>query len=118
MLKIIVSNVRTGHGHVHVAICPPAFFLKDNCPYKAIVPAKQGETEVDVAGIPAGTYSVQAYLDENDNDKLDRSLIGIPEEGVGFSGDPSYTFSPPTFQDTAFQFDGISGEITFHLRYY
>ncbi len=117
-LRIVVSNVRVGQGHVHMAICPQSLFLKDNCPYKATVPARQGETEVVIDGIPAGTYSAQAYLDENDNDRLDRTLLGIPEEGVGFSGDPSYTVSPPDFQETAFTFDGVSGSITFRLRYY
>ncbi len=117
-LKVVVSDVRASHGHLHVAICPQPLFLKDNCPYKAIVAVQQGVTEVVMTGIPAGTYSAQAFLDENDNDKLDRTLIGVPEEGVGFSRDPSYTFGPPDFNETDFQFDGVSGEITFRLRYY
>lgn len=117
-LQIVVSNVRAQRGHVHVAICPQAIFLKDECFYKAIVPAKQGETVAVVSGMPAGTYAAQVYFDENDNDELDRNFIGIPREGVGFSNDPSFAFHAPSFADSAFRFDGVSGSIRVRLRYY
>ena len=118
MLRVTVSGVRAARGHVHVAVCPQAVFLKDACVYKVIVPAKQGETVATLAGIPSGTYAAQVYFDENDNDELDRSFIGIPEEGVGFSNNPSFTFRAPSFADTAFTYDGVSGAISVRLRYY
>jgi uncharacterized protein (DUF2141 family) len=117
-LRIVVSQVRAAHGHVHVAVCPQEVFLKDACVYKAIVPAKQGQTIATIDGMPAGTYAAQVYFDENDNDELDRSFIGIPEEGVGFSNNPSFTFRAPSFADTAFRYDGVSGSISVRLRYY
>jgi uncharacterized protein (DUF2141 family) len=117
-LQVVVSNVRVSRGHVHIAVCPQALFLKDGCPFIVIVPAKQGETATTIEGIPAGTYAAQVFLDENDNDDLDRTFIGIPEEGVGFSRNPSFTFRAPSFADTAFRFDGVSGLIAVRLRYY
>jgi uncharacterized protein (DUF2141 family) len=117
-LRVIVPGVRATHGHVHVAVCPRAVFLKDACVYKAIVPATQGQTIATIDGMPAGTYAAQVYFDENDNDELDRSFIGIPEEGVGFSNNPSFTFRAPSFADTAFLYDGVSGSISVRLRYY
>jgi uncharacterized protein (DUF2141 family) len=117
-LRIVVTGVRVGRGHVHVAVCPQAVFLKDACVYKAIVPAKQGETIATIAGLPPGTYAAQVYFDENDNDELDRNFIGIPREGVGFSNNPSFTFHAPSFADTAFAYDGVSGAISVRLRYY
>jgi uncharacterized protein (DUF2141 family) len=118
MLQVNLSNVRSSRGHVHVAICPQTLFLKDECIYKAIVPAKQGQTVAVINGLAAGTYAAQVYFDENDNDELDRTWIGIPEEGVGFSNDPSFMFRAPTFPETAFRFDGMSGSIGVRLRYY
>ncbi|HEY4263768.1 MAG TPA: DUF2141 domain-containing protein [Micropepsaceae bacterium] len=118
MLRIAVSNVRVGRGHLHVAICPQALYLGDGCAYKIIVPARQGETVAMIGDVPAGTYAAQVYFDENDNDTLDRSLIGIPEEGVGFSNDPSFLFRAPSFAETAFRFDGMTGSINVRLRYY
>jgi uncharacterized protein (DUF2141 family) len=117
-LQIRVSNVRVARGHVHVAICPQSLFLKEECVYKAIVPAKEGETIAVIDGLPAGIYAAQVYFDENGNDELDRNFIGIPREGVGFSNDPSFTFRAPSFAETAFRFDGVSGSIRVRLRYY
>lgn len=117
-LRIVVTEVRVARGHVHVAVCPQAVFLKDACVYKAIVPAKQGETTAIIAGMPPGTYAAQVYFDENDNDELDRNFIGIPREGVGFSNNPSFTFRAPSFADTSFAYDGVSGAISVRLRYY
>ena len=117
-LQIRVLNVRVARGHVHVAICPQSLFLKEECVYKAIVPAKEGETIAVIDGLPAGIYAAQVYFDENGNDELDRNFIGIPREGVGFSNDPSFTFRAPSFAETAFRFDGVSGSIRVRLRYY
>jgi uncharacterized protein (DUF2141 family) len=117
-LQIVISNVRSSRGHVHVSICPQALFLGENCPYEAIASATQSETIVIIGGVPAGTYAAQVYFDENDNDKLDRTLIGIPEEGVGFSNGPSFLFRAPSFAETAFRFNGVSGSIHARLRYY
>ncbi|HEX3485083.1 MAG TPA: DUF2141 domain-containing protein [Micropepsaceae bacterium] len=117
-LQVVVSNVRVQRGHVHIAICPQALFLKDGCPFIVIVPARQGETTTIIDNIPAGTYAAQVFLDENDNDDLDRTFIGIPEEGVGFSNNPSFTFRAPRFAEAAFRFDGVSGSISVRLRYY
>jgi uncharacterized protein (DUF2141 family) len=117
-LRIVVSGVRAARGHVHVAVCPQAVFLKDACVYKAIVPAMQSETVAVITGMPPGTYAAQVYLDENDNDELDRNFIGIPKEGVGFSNNPSFMFRAPSFADTAFTYDGVSGSIKVSLRYY
>ena len=82
------------------------------------VPAQQGETTAIIAGMQPGTYAAQVYFDENDNDQLDRNFIGIPREGVGFSNNPSFTFHAPSFADSAFIYDGVSGAISVRLRYY
>jgi uncharacterized protein (DUF2141 family) len=118
VLRITVSNVRSGHGHVHVTICPQSHYLKDDCAYEAVAPAMQGETVAVLNGLPAGTYAAQVYFDENDNDRIDRTWIGIPEEGVGFSHDPTITFHAPSFAETSFPFDGVAGSITVRLRYF
>lgn len=118
VLRITVSNVRSGHGHVHVTICPQSHYLKDDCAYEAVAPAMQGETVAVLNGLPAGTYAAQVYFDENDNDKIDRTWIGIPEEGVGFSHDPTISFHAPSFAETSFAFDGVAGSIAVRLRYF
>ncbi|MBW2513530.1 MAG: DUF2141 domain-containing protein, partial [Deltaproteobacteria bacterium] len=34
--------------------------------------------------IPPGKYALLVFLDENNNDRLDKNFIGIPNEPLGF----------------------------------
>jgi uncharacterized protein (DUF2141 family) len=98
-VEVRVSGV-SAKGNVHVAVCDKERFLKQ-CAYSASAPAQAGETTVVVKGVPAGTFAVLAYQDENDNNELDRNLIGIPKEAYGFSRDARGKFGPPSFEDAA-----------------
>ena len=118
-LTIEVANVRVARGRVHVDVCPEGKFLKDGCPFSASAVARQGVTTVVVPDLPAGRYAVQAFLDENGNNRVDMGFFGkIPKEGVGFSNDPKLTFAPPKFADAAFAHPGAEQLIHLKLRYY
>jgi uncharacterized protein (DUF2141 family) len=117
-VEVVVTNLRNANRHVRVGICPQETFLETDCPYEAETAAVKGETIVIVHGVPPGTYAVQVFHDENDNHEVDRSWLGIPEEGVGFSNDPSFTFGPPSFTDTSFRLGADGGRITVRLRYF
>lgn len=118
VLTVEVDNVRISKGHVRLDVCPESLFLKDNCPASGAAPAHAGRTVVTVAGLRPGRYAVQAYLDENDNQKVDRALFGIPKEGVGFSNDAPINLSPPKFKDAAFDYYGGNQTIRLDLRYF
>jgi len=51
--------------------------------------------------IPYGTYAIQLYYDQNDNDKLDMTF-GIPREKYGFSNNARKYFSKPSYQEVCF----------------
>jgi len=116
-LTVEVANVRVAKGKVHVDICPEASFLKDDCPWSGEAPARLGVTRVTIAGVPAGRYAAQVYLDENANGKVDRALFGIPKEGIGFSNDAKIGLGPPKFADAVFVFSGTQA-IRLGLRYF
>ena len=61
---------------------------------------------------------MQAYLDENDNEKVDQNLLGLPTEGIGFSNDAPIRLGPPRYADAAFQLGAGGGRIRLSLRYY
>ncbi len=87
---------------VRVDVCPQARFLADGCPWHTNLPAHPGTMIFTIAGVPPGDYAVQAFHDENDNDRIDRGLFGLPKEGVGFSRDARIVFSPPKWSDAVF----------------
>ncbi len=118
VLVVEVSNVRVAKGQVRVDVCAQAQFLSERCPWHGASAARVGTTRVTVTGLPAGRYAVQAYLDENGNEKVDQALFGIPKEGIGFSNDAKIGFGPPKFHEAAFGFDGIERTIRLKLRYF
>ena len=99
-IDVHVTHTAGGKGNVNVAVCDRERFLKQ-CAYTGSVPARDGETVVTIKGVPAGTWAVLAYQDENSNGELDRNLIGIPSENYGFSRDARGRFGPPSFEDAA-----------------
>jgi len=116
-LEVVVANVRNAKGHVRVAACTPQNFLKEFCQYNGNAAARAGETVVRLE-VPPGTWAVQAYLDENDNEQVDRNFVGIPTEGLGFSNDAPFRFGPPSYGDAAFQLGTGGGRIRLSLRYF
>ena len=63
--------------------------------------ALAGSVEFIFTGLPAGSYAVAVYHDENGNEELDTNLLGIPREGFAFSGDARGFAGPPSFDDAA-----------------
>lgn len=117
-LEITVHNVANNRGRVLVAICTEATFLGDQCPYTGAEPAVAGTTTVIVRDISPGTYAIQAFHDENENLDLDRTLLGFPKEGVGFSNDAPIRFGPPRFRDAAVPVTAPTQRTAFSLRYF
>ena len=116
-LDVSVTGVRNANGHVLVAVCSEANFLSATCAYSGQAAAHAGSVVVRVTGLPSGTYAVQAYHDENDNRVLDRSFLGFPKKGMGFSRDAPIRFGPPSFADAAVSVPAAGGAIGFGLRY-
>ncbi len=117
VVEVTVAGVHSDMGDVLVAICDRGTFLAPTCAYRGRAPAHVGSVLVRVPGVAPGVYAVQAYQDENRNGRLDRSLFGIPTEGLGFSRDARMNFGPPRFDDAAVSI-GDSAAITVTLHYY
>lgn len=64
-----------------------------------------------------GVYALAVYHDENNNHHFDRSLIGLPVEGYGFSNDASIFMGPPSFASARFSVRPGDNHIIIRLRY-
>ena len=117
-LEVTVSNVRNSRGHIRVAVCTQETFLGPSCPFNGSAPARPGSVTVTVAGVPPGLYAVQVFQDEDDSGHIRRSLLGIPQEGVGFSNDASMRFGAPRFPDAAFRLAPAGGRLSLRLKYF
>ena len=82
----------------------------------ARAPAHAGAVMVTIGGIPPGLYAAQAFQDANGNGRIDRTLLGMPEEPMGFSRDAPFRFGPPRFADARFRLEPGPAAISFRLR--
>jgi uncharacterized protein (DUF2141 family) len=67
--------------------------------------------------IPAGTYAVACFHDENDNGKLDTGWFGIPTEGTAVSNNAKGSLGPPKYDDAKFVFPGRPTELSIRMTY-
>lgn len=70
---------------------------------KTSVSIENHSAQATFANLPSGKYAVKVFHDENNNEKLDRGLLGIPAEGWGVSNNPKRKFGPPKFRTMLFE---------------
>ncbi len=117
-LEIVVGNVRDIRGKVLISVCIPQRFLAEFCEFNGQSVAHPGEVIVTIQDVPPGTYAVQAFLDDDGDERIRRNWLGIPQEGIGFSNDAPFRFGPPSFGDAAFILGPAGGRIRLNLRYF
>ena len=114
-LTVRIGNLRSAEGQLLVAVCDEARFTEPGCPYTATAPASGGT--VTIRDVPPGIYAVQAIHDENGNGTLDRRLMFLPLEGIGFSRNAPMRRGPPSFADAALEIRG-DGVVSFDMAYF
>lgn len=67
--------------------------------------------------MPAGTYAVVCFHDENKNGKLDTGLFGVPTEGTVASNNAKGFLGPPSFKNAKFSFAGRPTELRLTMNY-
>lgn len=81
-------------------------------------PIRDGRARCVFENVPAGTYAVGAFHDEDGNGELNSSIVGRPREGWGVSNNvPPRTFGAPRFAPSSFDFDGTRKTLRIRLRY-
>ena len=119
-LTVVIKNLRSLSGEVHVAIWnqPDGFADGDYSLHQVREPVVSTEKQIVFDGLSPGHYALAAYHDENGNGKFDRSLIGLPAEGLGFSnGAWIEAFGPPSFESAAIEVVGEESSTVIELRY-
>jgi uncharacterized protein (DUF2141 family) len=115
-IEVDVAGVDQARGHIRVAICTEATFLKTSCPYVGSALAKPGVTVVKVDGVPPGVYAAQVFHDDTDGGVIHQDSMGIPKEAVGFSNDAPLHLSGPRFSEAAFSVRTGVARIGLRLR--
>lgn len=102
LLEIEISNIQTNKGQVIVEIYgTKANWLKKPTVRK-VISTEKGLSVISI-DIPFGAYAISIYQDMNKNGELDRNLIGIPREPIGF-GNNYKPFGSPKFESASIKF--------------
>jgi uncharacterized protein (DUF2141 family) len=120
-LFVNVDNVRHSRGLIAVTLYTDdrrKFLAKRGSLYVGRVPARQGRTRVCIHVPRPGTYAVAAYHDADSDRSFDRTGLGLPDEGFGFSNNPPTFFGLPNFDRVRLQVakTGLSTTIRLHYR--
>ena len=118
-LTVNVTNIQSESGTVRMALFSEAAgFPKENhaVALRVVPISGHGGTTV-FTDLPAGTYGIAVYHDENGNEKLDTNLLGLPTEGYGFSNNARAALGPPRFRAAAFQVNSANVTQTIELGY-
>jgi uncharacterized protein (DUF2141 family) len=108
-LSLDISGARSDDGRLMILLFSSKDGFPDTlekaCRVIPVVRLKQGRAFVVFEDLPAGTYAVVVFHDENGNGEIDRNFIGLPTEGLGLSDNP-VLFMAPRFVDADIRFDG------------
>lgn len=100
-LYVDVEGLRSGNGLVAVTLYADdssRFLASRGSLYVGRVSASAPRTSVCIHLPSTGTYALAVYHDANANRKFDRTGIGLPAEGYGFSNNPAVILGLPSFR--------------------
>ena len=119
-LHVTVTGARSRAGNITFTLYgsdPAAFLAHRGSIFLTRVPLSAAGAEACFALSAPGLYAVAVYHDENDNHHFDRTLIGLPAEGYGFSNDAPVRLGPPSFASARFLVRPGDNRIAIRLRY-
>jgi uncharacterized protein (DUF2141 family) len=82
-----------------------------------VKPANADSVEF-VATLPPGKYGASVLHDENSNGKMDKSLIGVPQEGYGVTNNPKPAVRAATYQESQFDLPPEGKSLTISIQYF
>jgi uncharacterized protein (DUF2141 family) len=104
-LELNFSGFRNNQGEALVYIYPDALGFPDAEAPNIIrihKPIQNQRVHFTLEKIPFHAYAIGVLHDENLNGHMDKSLLGFPREGFGFSRNPEPLFGPPKFEKAQF----------------
>ena len=119
-LNVVVEGVRSSNGLVAITLYadnPSKFLVRKGSLYVGRVDARAGTTRGCIFLPKPGVYAVAIYHDEDGDKSFDRTGLGLPAEGFGFSNNAATLAGLPQFKSVRLNVPkpGLTSRIT--LRY-
>lgn len=120
-LRVVVEGLKTTTGTIRACV----FSTPENFPscekgvgvVSATAPANAPTVTFDIPGVKPGQGAVSLFVDVDDTKTLERGMMGIPKEPIGFSNNAVVSFGPPKFDKAAIAI-GPNTSTTIKLKYF
>lgn len=119
-INVVVDGVRSSRGLMAVTLYADnsrKFLVKHGSVYVGRSPAQAGTTRTCIYLPQPGTWALALYHDENANQSFDRTGIGLPAEGYGFSNNPATLAGLPSFRSVRLAVPRTGMTARIHLKY-
>lgn len=117
-LNVHVTGVRPPRGEVAITVYPDdrrRFLAKGGKLARQRVRA--AATVRTCFWLPPGAYAVAVYHDHDGDRDFDRTLVGLPAEGFGFSNDPETKTGLPSLAAVRFRLGAGERQIAIQMKY-
>ncbi|RYE20838.1 MAG: DUF2141 domain-containing protein [Sphingobacteriaceae bacterium] len=118
--QINITGIKSVKGKIVLSLFKNSQAFDKEQPYKSFVFDKNdlvnGALTVTIK-VETGTYGIALLDDENSNGKMDKSFIGIPKEGFGFSDFYLEKLKKPAFDDFKVDLKAAHNKVAIRVKY-
>jgi uncharacterized protein (DUF2141 family) len=117
---VTIEGFRNPEGRARVALFSQESGFPDDesGAYRKIVSdIRNGAVQVRFDELPAGSYALSTYHDENGDAKFNKGLFGIPKEGYGVSNNIVHATRAPKFGEAVFPLSNEVKDIRIQVHY-
>ena len=100
-INVTAEGLRNSSGLLAITLYadnPSKFLARHGSLYVGRLPATEGVTRGCIFVPKPGVYALALYHDENADRSFDRTGVGFPAEGYGFSNNPATLAGLPSFR--------------------
>jgi uncharacterized protein (DUF2141 family) len=119
-INVVADGLRSGNGLLAITLYEDKaskFLVHHGSLYVGRVNATAGTTRACVFLPRPGIYALALYHDENANRSFDRTGIGLPDEGYGFSNNPPTLAGLPSFRSVRLNVPRTGLTTRVHMKY-
>jgi uncharacterized protein (DUF2141 family) len=119
-INVVADGLRSGNGLLAITLYEDKaskFLVHHGSLYVGRVNATAGTTRACIFLPRPGIYALALYHDENANRSFDRTGIGLPDEGYGFSNNPPTLAGLPSFRSVRLNVPRTGLTTRVHMKY-
>lgn len=119
-INVVIEGVRSDRGDMVVELYAnnEAGFLNEKGRIQRVrQKASSSVTNVCIAAPTAGSYALALYHDENNDQKFNRNLIGMPSEGFALSNNVRPRLRAPSLKSVLIEVPEGESTVRVRMRY-